>query len=378
MFSEKLQTVLKVIAVLLIFCILGVGIYMLDKILTPKKGKADTFNEARKNLTAVDYNGVKYMRKSVETYLIVGVDKNSGSIQYHPFRNSKQSDFIMLLVVDKSTREITAINLNRDTITEVDELGFEGYNVGTRNMHLALAYTYGDGKQQSAENLRRAVQRLLTSPFDAKIQKYNMVDHYMVMTMDAVEVFTDYINNNAKSDAEKILIDIGEDEDLTSINETWTPGSKDVVVEGKDALKLVRGRMELGDGTNEGRMGRQSRYIVALSKAIGSKKWDYKYLSGMLEALSDNKNGNDDMIITDYGKVEQLYDDLNELFEMFGFYEYGEVIDIVSDSNGVNYGVNKVEEWEGQTVNAFYIETEEQKAAFTELILKTFYRKMEY
>ena len=362
MLQSKLQTALKAVGVVLIFCIVGVGILCLDRILTPSKSKADTFEDARRNLMAAEFDGEMYMRKNIVTYMVAGVDKKDGEPEYH--RNKKDADFIMLVVVDKSNQKISAVNVNRDTMVVMDMLGDNGWRTKSADdlQPLTLAHTWGDGGRESADNLRRAVSRLFLGV---------SIDHYITLTMDAVGQLTDYINTHATSEEQKITVTFAKDADMTGLPEEWQAGST-VVIQGKDALTLVRSRDTNTDGSNATRMERQSMYIEALASAIGNNKWDRSYMIGALKSIESE-------MYTDHTNIDGLQYEMQELFDAFGFYKHEDVIDMVpGEGEEVGYGhYGKFTSNSGEENDAFYIDTPEEKAALQSLVIKEFYRKIE-
>ncbi len=351
MLQERIKSIAKVVGIILIFCIVGVGILCLDRVLTPKKSPAETFESAKQKLMAAKFDGEIYMRKNVVTYLISGVDKYDGEGDTDgAYRNFKHADFNLLLIIDGSDRTITAINVNRDTIVEQDELGMGGMRAGTVDQQLALAHTYGDGKQQSGENLRRAVVRLFSDRVENDgnvIDQYSItIDHYITMTMEAVSALNDYLGG----------VTVTLTEDLSSESHPdWTEGAT-VTIHGTDAEFFVRARMDVSDGTNVSRMGRQNLYIEALFKTIGNKKWDYRYLYNAYEAIKD-------YTVTDYSNFEDLLSDFEYLFTAFGMYQYNKTISLNNE-----YGTSEVVDG----VMAYFADREKIK----ELVKTYFYREI--
>ncbi len=371
MLQEKLQTILKVVGVILIFCIFGVGILLLDRVLTPKKSAAETFESVRTQLMSAELDGVKYMRKNVETYMIVGLDKKQEAIKVDRFTNNTQADFILLLVVDKSSRQISAINVNRDTMAVMDVLGLTGRTVNTLEpvnsieLPVTMAHTYGDGKEESAENVRRAVSRLFSSATNGKETKLEVkIDHYLTMTMDAVSAFNDYLGG--------VTVTLNEDEDLSDeTHPDWTPGAT-ISLTGEDALWFIRDRNTDMDGSNAERMGRQNRYVEALAKSISGKKWSRKYLIGAYDAIGK-------YTCTDQSNVDDFYDDLLSMFDAFGLFPYNKIVKLApAEKEGdVSYGHYEDFDYYGRTVDSFHIKTAEEKAAVQQLVIDTFYRRMD-
>ncbi|MFR8126152.1 MAG: LCP family protein [Acutalibacter sp.] len=130
------------------------------------------------------YNGTAYARREdLETVLLLGVDKFEGETP-EGYLNNQQADFLLLLVMDKQHETCTPIQLNRDTMTEIQILGVTGEPAGTFTGQLALAHTYGSGEEGSCENTVLAVSNLL----------YGMeIDHYVSLTMDGVALLNDLV-----------------------------------------------------------------------------------------------------------------------------------------------------------------------------------------
>ena len=107
------------------------------------------------------YNGTAYAkREDLETVLLLGVDKFEGETP-EGYVNNQQTDFLLLLVMDKQHETCTPIQLNRDTMTQIQILGVTGEPAGTFTGQLALAHTYGSGEEDSCENTVLAVSNLL-------------------------------------------------------------------------------------------------------------------------------------------------------------------------------------------------------------------------
>lgn len=195
--------------------------------------------------TTFVYNGEEYVLKNgIETVLILGLDKFEGEIDSTAYNNDKQSDFMMLLVIDNNNKKCTPIQINRDTMVDMNVLGLNGNKVGTVNKQIALAHTYGNGREVSCGNAADAVSNLF---FGIK------PGHYISMPMDAVPVFNDLVGG----------VEIEVLDDFTGIDDALVKGET-VTLTGEQALTYVRSRQGMEDSTNEARMVRQRQYIKAL------------------------------------------------------------------------------------------------------------------
>ena len=135
-------------------------------------GESPTASEDSREVIYV--NGQAYALRDLETILLLGVDKFEGETP-EGYLNNQQADFLLLLVLDEAGETCTPIQLNRDTMTQIQILGVNGEPAGTMTGQLALAHTYGGGEEDSCENTVLAVENLL----------YGVeIDHYVSMTMD--------------------------------------------------------------------------------------------------------------------------------------------------------------------------------------------------
>jgi anionic cell wall polymer biosynthesis LytR-Cps2A-Psr (LCP) family protein len=132
----------------------------------------------------LSYKGENYaLREDLETVLLLGVDKYVTETGVESYNNTQQADFLMLIIFDRTNKSYTALQLNRDTMTEITMLGVRGEQAGVFTGQLALAHTYGSGGKDSCRNTVDAVSNLL----------YGIdIDHYVAVTMDAVPIITIY------------------------------------------------------------------------------------------------------------------------------------------------------------------------------------------
>lgn len=194
------------------------------------------------------YNGTAYARReNLETVLLLGVDKFQGETP-EGYVNNQQTDFLLLLVMDKQNETCTPIQLNRDTMTQIQILGVTGEPAGTFTGQLALAHTYGSGEEDSCENTVLAVSNLL----------YGMeIDHYVSLTMDGVALLNDLVGG--------VTVEVLDD--FTGIDDSLVQGET-VTLQGQQALTYVRSRGGMEDSSNLHRMERQRQYLAALQQQL--------------------------------------------------------------------------------------------------------------
>lgn len=199
------------------------------------------------DITYID--GRAYRKKpGLETLLLIGVDKFDSDRNDGGYLNNEQADFLMLLVIDNESKTYSALHLNRDTITNIRILGVGGEEAGREEMQLALAHTYGSGGSDSCLNTTDAVSTLLYS---------TEINHYISVTMDAVEILNDSVGG--------VTLEIKDD--LTKDDPMLIYG-REVKLTGKQALLYVRARQSVDDSTNLHRMERQRQYLTALKDRL--------------------------------------------------------------------------------------------------------------
>ncbi len=184
----------------------------------------------------------------ITAYLLMGIDKSAqaGDVDY--YYGGGQSDVMNLLVFNDTKKTFTQLQIDRDTITDIDVLGVYGDPYTTENTFICFAYAMGNGTEKSAENAVRAVSRMLGGV---------KVDGYAAMTYAGVAPVNDTLGG--------ICVTI--EEDLTSIDSVLQEG-KTVELKGETATNFIRARMSVGDGKNTSRMRRQRAYLSAFEKRL--------------------------------------------------------------------------------------------------------------
>ena len=190
-------------------------------------------------------------RNDITTYLVLGIDnfgemKSSGS-----YINDGQSDFIGLIVYNRTDKSYSILQINRDTMTDVDALGIGGKVVETKQMQIALAHTYGDGMHESCRNAVKAVENLL----------YGIeIDHYIAVNMTGLEKLVDAVGG----------VTVTINHDFSLVDPSLVQGET-MLLNGKQALTYVRSRSSVGDGTNLARTERQRDFMKQLSAQVSAK-----------------------------------------------------------------------------------------------------------
>ena len=249
------------------------------------------------------FNGKTYLLKeNVETFLVIGLDKyeeNAGTSS--SYNNDKQADFLLLFVLDNTAKKLSAIQINRDTMVNVNVLGVAGNRVDTVVKQIALAHTYGNGKDVSCRNTADSVSSLLLGI---------KVNHYASVLLDAVPILNDAVGG----------VEIVISDDFTGIDETLKKGET-VTLTGEHALIYVRAREGMSEPTNVARMGRQKQYLNALyNKLQAAASSDADFIANTAVKVSD-------YLVSDRS-VTQLQDLAKKITE----YEFTGIITLEGES----------------------------------------------
>lgn len=241
--SKSTPNYLRYIAIILaIISVASIALFGLD-MWDRKQGifEDDEIETLSDNIT---YNGKEYVLKNnIETMLVLGLDTTDSEVSFS-YNNDKQADFLMLFVIDNINKTCSAIQVNRDTMVDIDILGVAGDKVGVVNKQIALAHTYGNGSEVSCRNTARAVSRVLM----------NMdIDHFMSVTMDAVPALNDMVGG--------VSVEILED--FSAVDSSLVKGET-ITLTGEQALTYIRARQGMDDQTHSNRMNRQRQYLDAL------------------------------------------------------------------------------------------------------------------
>ena len=276
------------------------------------------------------YDGTAYARREdLETVLLLGVDKFEGETP-EGYINNQQADFLLLLVMDKQHETCTPIQLNRDTMTQIQILGVTGEPAGTFTGQLALAHTYGSGEEDSCENTVLAVENLL----------YGIeINHYVSLTMDGVALLNDLVGG----------VPVEVLDDFSGIDDSLVQGET-VTLQGQHALTYVRSRGGLEDSSNLHRMERQRQYLAALQQQLKAavQQEDGFTLDALLQ-------------LNEYMVSDCTVDQLSDLGNSLAAYQVSDILTTPGDAR------------EGEEFMEFTVDED----ALQQLVLDVFYEPVE-
>lgn len=259
------------IIVVYIFTIVGieyVGGYIEKKNTTESFGSLEGRFEKQ---LSIEYEEKSYVHSSrnYENLLLIGVDTEDIESSSVSLRSGGQADFVLLLSFDRSADRIAAIQLDRDTITEIQTYGTFGNPMGGQEMQLCLAYAFGSSPEMGCENTARAVSDLLGGI---------AVDNYIAMDMNGMAALNDALGG----------VTVTLEDDLSDRDPAMTKGTT-LTLRGEQAEIFLRSRRDVGDGTNRSRMDRQAQFMQAAVEVIRDKTTqDAAYAGKLFEQMKEH------------------------------------------------------------------------------------------
>ena len=188
----------------------------------------------------------------IDTYLIIGTD--AGGEDLGEMYSGELADFLTLLLVDNTTRRFGFIQIDRNSMVEMQVPNEKGDMTGVATQQICISHWYGTNEEERNDNTVAAVETLLGGLEIDNCYTLNMAD------IGAV--------NHAIGG---VVVDI--ESDLTSVDPEFVKG-KSVLLDDKQAEKFVRARMGVGNETNAERMARQTQYMQKAYNLVMSQLRD--------------------------------------------------------------------------------------------------------
>ena len=267
---RKRKIIITILVAILAICLFGVGIYALDNWINQSDDSEYEFDDERLLYLGDD---IYELNKNVKCYLVIGTD-NSGNIEAENTQEYKGSmaDFLLLLVLNKTDETYGFLQIDRNTITAVPYIDREGNGseeVENFKEQICCAHWYGANREQGDDNTVYAVSQLLGEL---------PIDGYFSLHMSDIGLL------NHAVDGVKVTLD----EDFTKSDPAMKKGET-LKLSDKQAEIYVRGRKDVGDGTNAARMERQEAYMKAFkAKAIKRSKEDPDFANTLYGQLTNS------------------------------------------------------------------------------------------
>ena len=339
---RSFHVLVAILCLILALAVIGVGILLF---LRSQGESMLRQGEIKEDITAPDgvqieedgkyviYNGEKYCyNEHIINILCMGIDTSIQGTEEGVIGENGQADAIILAVIDTQTGQLHLVNISRDSMVDVNRYNVEGKYLGTEKMQLCLAYSYGDGEDDSCLNTARSVSRLM---YGMPIHAWAAIDY------SGISVLNDEVGG--------VTVEVLED--LSSKDPALVAG-RTVTLTGQQAHTYVRTRDTSLLESNNQRMARQKQYMTAFLKTFFSKT---KSDLTLPLKLYQNAAG---YMVTDIGPQETVY--LSSLVLQKGFTE------------------GNMDSVPGQIVQGeVYAEFIPDDKALYELILKVFYTKVD-
>ena len=240
-------------------------------------------------------DGVKYFpRQDITVMMVLGIDQHGVVQSSNYYRNKGAADSIMLLIFDETNEECTVLYLNRDTMVDMDVLGVKGEYAGTSYGQLALAHTYGQGLEDSCQNVKSTIMKYLHGL---------TIDYYMSMNMDAIPILNDAVGG----------VTVTVVDDFSKVNPSIPMG--EVTLKGDQVIDFVRRRKDVGDQKNVTRMERQREYVSSFLEALYAK--EHENVEFLLDAYAQ---------LSPYIVTDCSADTLSGMLSRYVDYEVKEVV----------------------------------------------------
>ncbi|MBO4299525.1 MAG: LCP family protein [Clostridia bacterium] len=249
---------------------LAVAQYVEDRNQTQQRGVTNAAIGQRKR---VEYEGKTYAeRTNLTTLLLMGIDRDSDAPTYGG-RQGGQADFLLLIVIDHANKTISQLQIDRDTMTQVEVYGVLGNPVGTQTLQIYLSHGYGKTPEENCKNAILATENLLEGV---------QIDYYMALNMNAVGALNHVLGG----------VTVTLEDDLSALDPEMTKGAT-LHLTDEQAEYFLHSRMTVGEGTNAERMARHRAYMMAAVDVLRAKlKQSANFAGELFDALESDMTSN--------------------------------------------------------------------------------------
>ncbi len=281
-------------------CLLAIGL------LSCRKNNADKHNEPSAEATTEDwdygydeesislYFDENYYSTSdqIKTYLFMGTDASGTGDELEGTKDYRGTlaDFLLLVVVNKTQNNYGFLQIDRNTITEVDVLDENNKANGSATEQICTAHWYGTDSEAGCENTVNAVSYYLG---DLEM------DGYYALGMENMGTLNHLIGG----------VEVTLEDDFTDQDPAMKKGTT-LVLNDKQSEIFIRSRMSMKDDTNVNRMSRQRQYmdgfLAKLKEEIKTNPNCVNDIFDQLEESADTNLTNRDIsrLVNDVYKAE--------------------------------------------------------------------------
>lgn len=274
--KERRKMLILFVALILAMIAFGIGLkifenHMPEPVISEDDFLTDEQSEELVALGSLKLNGNIYSYyHDFETYLIMGTDKTGADSKVY---QGSMSDFLMLVIVDKTDNNYSFLPINRDTMSEVRLIQDDGTGAATAELQLCTAHWYGGNAGQSCANTVESISKLFGGL---------KIDGYYAIPMDEIPK----LNHSVGGVTVTLL------EDFQDIDRQMKKGET-LALSDEQAYHYIHDRYGVGDEKNTSRMKRQQQYMEAFfSKAKEKTKSDKAYVSQLFRNFEQTATTN--------------------------------------------------------------------------------------
>ena len=264
------------VALILAMIAFGIGLkifenHMADPVISEDDFLTDEQSEELVALGSLKLNGNIYSYyHDFETYLIMGTDKTGADSKVY---QGSMSDFLMLVIVDKTDNNYSFLPINRDTMSEVRLIQDDGTGAATAELQLCTAHWYGGNAGQSCANTVESISKLFGGL---------KIDGYYAIPMDEIPK----LNHSVGGVTVTLL------EDFQDIDRQMKKGET-LALSDEQAYHYIHDRYGVGDEKNTSRIKLQQKYLESFfSKAKEKTKSDKAYVSQLFRNFEQTATTN--------------------------------------------------------------------------------------
>ena len=274
--KERRKMLILFVALILAMIAFGIGLkifenHMPEPVISEDGFLMDEKSEELAALGSLKLNGNIYSYYlDFETYLILGTDKTGADSKVY---QGSMSDFLMLVIVDKTDNNYSFLPINRDTMSEVRLIQDDGTGVATAELQLCTAHWYGGNAEQSCANTVESISKLFGGL---------KINDYYAIPMDAIPK----LNHSVGGVTVTLL------EDFQDIDRQMKKGET-LALSDEQAYRYIHDRYGVGDEKNTSRMKRQQQYMEAFfTKAKEKAKSDKAYVGQLFREFEQTATTN--------------------------------------------------------------------------------------
>lgn len=274
--KERRKMLILFVALILAMIAFGIGLkifenHMPEPVISEDGFLMDEQSEELAALGSLKLNGNIYSYyHDFETYLIMGTDKTGADSKVY---QGSMSDFLMLVIVDKTDNNYSFLPINRDTMSEVRLIQDDGTGVATAELQLCTAHWYGGNAEQSCANTVESISKLFGGL---------KINGYYAIPMDAIPK----LNHSVGGVTVTLL------EDFQDIDRQMKKGET-LALSDEQAYRYIHDRYGVGDEKNTSRMKRQQQYMEAFfTKAKEKAKSDKAYVGQLFREFEQTATTN--------------------------------------------------------------------------------------